>query len=51
MNLHQYRWKIIKRQLCDGVIINLPSIRGEVHEGFWWENLREGDHMDLQEVG
>jgi hypothetical protein len=38
--------------------------RGEVHTGFWWENLRETDHledagldgriilkMDLQEVG
>ena len=38
--------------------------RGEVHTGFWWENLRETDHledrgfrcednieMDLQDVG
>jgi hypothetical protein len=37
---------------------------GEVHTGFWWEDLREGDHlgrprhrwednikMDLQELG
>jgi hypothetical protein len=20
--------------------------RGEVHKGFWWENLREGDHLE-----
>jgi hypothetical protein len=20
--------------------------RGEVHTGFWWENLREGDHLE-----
>jgi hypothetical protein len=39
-------------------------VRGEVHTGFWWGDLREGDHledpgidgrknikMDLQDVG
>jgi hypothetical protein len=20
--------------------------RGEVHTGLWWENLREGDHLE-----
>jgi hypothetical protein len=20
--------------------------RGEVHKGFWWGNLREGDHLE-----
>jgi hypothetical protein len=20
--------------------------RGEVHTGFWWEDLREGDHLE-----
>jgi hypothetical protein len=20
-------------------------VRGEVHTGFWWEDLREGDHL------
>jgi hypothetical protein len=20
--------------------------RGEVHRGFWWGNLREGDHLE-----
>jgi hypothetical protein len=29
-----------KRKLGNGVIINLPLIRG-VHAGFWWENLGE----------
>jgi hypothetical protein len=22
--------------------------RGEVHAGFWWGNLREGDHLETQ---
>jgi hypothetical protein len=21
-------------------------VRGEVHTGFWWGNLREGDHLE-----
>jgi hypothetical protein len=24
--------------------------RGEVHTGFWWGNLREGDHLEDQGV-
>jgi hypothetical protein len=20
-------------------------VKGEVHTGFWWEDLREGDHL------
>jgi hypothetical protein len=20
--------------------------RGETHTGFWWENLKEGDHLE-----
>jgi hypothetical protein len=22
------------------------SVRGEVHTGFWWGDLREGDHLE-----
>jgi len=25
--------------------------RGEVHTGFWWENLRERDHLEDTGVG
>jgi hypothetical protein len=25
--------------------------KGEVHIGFWWENLREGDHLEDFGVG
>jgi hypothetical protein len=21
-------------------------VKGEVHTGFWWEDLREGDHLE-----
>jgi hypothetical protein len=21
-------------------------VRGEVHTGYWWEDLREGDHLE-----
>jgi hypothetical protein len=26
------------------------TIGGEVHTGFWWGDLREGDHLEDQEV-
>jgi hypothetical protein len=26
------------------------TIGGEVHTGFWWGDLREGDHLENQEV-
>jgi hypothetical protein len=22
-------------------------VRGEVHTGFWWRDLREGDHLEV----
>jgi len=25
--------------------------RGEVHTGFWWGNLREGDHLEDIGIG
>jgi hypothetical protein len=25
--------------------------RGEVHTGFWWENLKEGDHLEGPGIG
>jgi len=25
-------------------------VRGEVHTGFWWGDLREGDHLEDQGV-
>jgi hypothetical protein len=26
-------------------------VRGEVHTGFWWGDLREGDHLENPGVG
>jgi len=26
-------------------------VKGEVHTGFWWGNLREREHLDVAGVG
>ena len=31
-------------------LITLRSMRGEVHAGFWWGNLKEGDHLEGPKV-
>jgi hypothetical protein len=39
-------WVIKSRRLrWAGYVICMGKRRG--HTGFWWENLREGDHLDI----
>ena len=37
----------LTRSVC---VINTCGGRGEVHRGFWWGNLRERDHLEVQDL-
>jgi hypothetical protein len=45
--LTQY-FQVIKsrRMKCAGHVARIGERRGEVYTGFWWGNLKEGDHFE-----
>jgi hypothetical protein len=44
-----FTWAIISRGRRRTVHVARMG-RGEVHKKFWWGNMREGDHLEVQGV-